>query len=317
MHCLNLLDNLKAMTIFDSRRLEIFSITLQAGSISGAADETAQSPSAVSQQLRRLEEEVGQPLLRRRPRGVVPTEAGLVLAEHARKILRSMEAAQADLDDLTAGRRGSIIIGAFPSIASSFLPNVLERFSNKYPSVSLSIRSNRIDTLVAELERGKTHIGLLWDNPWRPFKSDVLRTEELFREPFVVLVSKHHPLASREFVRMTDLASESWIVRAARHPVVEILDRAATAAGFRPAISMYANDYQEAQAMVSAGIGIAMAPQSAVTIKHPNVDILSLGTESPERRILVGQREEKVYSAAEVAFRTVLVETARESLDYR
>lgn len=139
------------MATFDSRRLEIFSTIIQTGSITAAADETAQTPSAVSQQLRRLEEEVGQPLLRRRPRGVVPTEAGLVLAEHARKILRSMDAAQSDLDDLTAGRRGSIIIGAFPSIASSFLPKALERFTSQYPSVSLSIRSNRIDTLVAEL----------------------------------------------------------------------------------------------------------------------------------------------------------------------
>lgn len=301
------------MATFDSRRLEIFSIIIQTGSITAAADETAQTPSAVSQQLRRLEEEVGQPLLRRRPRGVVPTEAGLVLAEHARKILRSMDAAQSDLDDLTAGRRGSIIIGAFPSIASSFLPKALERFTSQYPSVSLSIRSNRIDTLVAELERGQTHIGLLWDNPWRPFTSDILRTEELFREPFVVLVSKHHPLAGEQYVKMTDLASESWIVRAAEHPVVEVLDRAATTAGFRPAISMYANDYQEAQAMVSAGIGIAMAPESALTIKHPSVNILSLGEQAPERRILIGQREEKVYSAAEVAFRTALIETARQT----
>ena len=76
---------------------------------------------------------------------------------------------------------------------------------------------------------------------------------------------------------------------------------------------MYANDYQEAQAMVSAGIGIAMAPESALTIKHPSVNILSLGEQAPERRILIGQREEKVYSAAEVAFRTALIETARQT----
>lgn len=305
------------MAIFDSRRLEIFAATVQSGSITAAADEIAQTPSAVSQQLRRLEEEVGQPLLRRRPRGVIPTEAGLVLAEHARKILNSMDAAQADLDDLTTGKRGSIQIGAFPSIASSFLATVIERFSNQYPSVSLSIRSNRIDTLVAELERGQTHIGLLWDTPWRPFHSDIIRTEELFREPYVVLVSQHHRLAKYKSIEMATLASESWIVRAAGHPVVEVLDRAATSAGFRPEISMYANDYQEAQAMVSAGIGIALAPVAAVTIKHPGVRTLSLGDSAPERRILVGQRDEKVYAPAEVAFRTALFETANLSTKER
>lgn len=298
------------MAIFDSRRLEIFATTVRTGSITAAADEVAQTASAVSQQLRRLEDEVGQPLLRRRPRGVVPTEAGLVLAEHARKILNSMDAAQADLDDLTTGKKGSIVIGAFPSIASSFLAKVIERFSSQYPSVSLSIRSNRIDTLVTELERGQTHIGLLWDNPWRPFESDIIRTEELFREQYVVLVSNHHRLSSQESVKLTDLSADPWIVRANEHPVVEVLERSATSAGFNPEISMYANDYQEAQAMVSAGIGIALAPVAAVTLKHPGVRALSLGADAPERRILVGQRDEKIYSPAEVAFRTALFETA-------
>ncbi|MFC7401695.1 LysR family transcriptional regulator [Citricoccus sp. GCM10030269] len=300
------------MTVFDTKRLEVFVHTVEAGSITAAADELAYTASAVSQQLRRLEQEAGQPLLRRRSRGIVPTEAGLVLAAHARKILRQMDAARADLDDLTTGKRGTLVIGAFPTVAASFLPLVLERFSSQYPSVSLSIRSTRIDQLVTDLERGQTHLSLLWDHPWRPFKTDGIKVDELFREPFVILVSAHHRLSEAPEVSMADLAQESWVVRAARHPVVEVLDRAATAAGFRPSIAMYANDYQEAQAMVSAGIGVALAPESAVTIKHPGVSVLSLGREAPERRIMVGQREERVYSPAEVAFRAALLETVRE-----
>lgn len=302
---------LKAMTYFDTRRLEIFVHTIGRGSITGAAEELAYTASAVSQQLRRLEQEAGQPLLRRRPRGVVPTEAGMVLAAHARKILRQLDAARSDLDDLTAGKRGTLVIGAFPTVAASFLPLVIERFASRYPAVELSIRSTRLDTLVADLERGNTHISLLWDHPWRPFDAEGINVEELFREPFVLLVSQHHPLADVEEVAMSDLRRESWVVRAAEHPVVEVLDRAATAAGFHPVISMYANDYQEAQAMVSAGIGVALAPRSALTIKHPGVRILSLGEDAPIRRIMVGQREERVYSPAEVAFRSTLLETVR------
>ncbi|WP_029090451.1 LysR family transcriptional regulator [Brevibacterium album] len=299
------------MVTFDSKRLEVFVRTVETGSITAAADLLAYTPSAVSQQLRRLEQEVGQPLLRRRPRGVVPTEAGMVMAAHARKILRQMDAAQSDLDDLTAGKRGSLVIGAFPSVASSFLPLVIERFTSQYPAVSLSIRSTRIDQLVTDLERGFTHLALLWDHPWRPFDREGIRIEELFREPFVVLASQHHALAGAAEVRMEDLARESWVVRAEEHPVVEVLDRAATAAGFRPSIAMYANDYQEAQAMVSAGIGVALAPSSAVTLTHPGIRVLSLGESAPERRIMVGQREERVYSPAEVAFRAALLDSVR------
>lgn len=299
------------MENFDTKRLEVFVRIVEASSITAAAGELAYTPSAVSQQLRRLEQEVGQPLLRRRPRGVVPTEAGMVLAAHARKILRQMDAARADLNDLTSGKRGSLVIGAFPTVASSLLPLVIERFAGQYPSVSLSIRSTRIDQLVTDLERGQTHLALLWDHPWRPFSTDGIKVEELFSEPFVVLVSKHHRLGAVHEVDMAELAQESWVVRAAQHPVVEVLNRAATAAGFHPTISMYANDYQEAQAMVSAGIGVALAPTSAVTIKHPGVTVLSLGEAAPVRRIMVGQREERVYSPAEVAFKSALLETLR------
>lgn len=303
------------MRIFDSRRLQIFVRTVEVGSITAAAEDLTYTPSAVSQQLRRLEQEVGQPLLRRRPRGIVPTEAGMVLAAHARRILRQMEAAQSDLDDLTAGKRGSLVIGAFPSVASSFLPLVIEKFSSQYPAVTLSIRSTRIDQLVSDLEKGVTHLALLWDHPWRPFEEDGIQVVELYREPFVVLVSQHHRLADAGSVRMEDLSQESWVVRAAEHPVIEVLERAATTAGFRPSIAMYANDYQEAQAMVSAGIGVALAPTSATAVVHPGVRILSLGDAAPERRVMVGQRAERVYSPAEVAFKSALLETVDEWKD--
>lgn len=292
--------------MFDSKRLEVLVRVVESGSVTAAAEELSYTASAISQQLRRLEREVGQPLIRRKSRGVVPTEAGMVLTGHARKVLRQMAAAESDLADLAGGRRGSLVVGAFPTVAASFLPRVIDTFTSQYPAVSLSIRSARFDALLADLERGVTHISLLWDHPWRPFRADDIRVEPLFHEPFVLLVSRNHRLAEAENARMEDLSRESWVVRAEEHPVVEVLDRAAAAAGFRPSISMYANDYQEAQAMVSVGIGIAIVPRSAVVIQHPGVRVLGLGTQAPSRRVLVGQREERVYSPAEMAFRTVL-----------
>lgn len=86
--------------LFDMRRLALLLEVVEQGSITAAADLMMYSPSAVSQQLRKLEQEVGQPLLNRRSRGVVPTEAGQVLAGHARQIIRQMRAAQSDLDQI-------------------------------------------------------------------------------------------------------------------------------------------------------------------------------------------------------------------------
>jgi DNA-binding transcriptional LysR family regulator len=255
---------------------------------------------------------VGQPLLNRRSRGVVPTEAGQMLAGHARKIVRQMHAAQSDLNQLAGLNRGSLTVGTFPTLAGSFLPIVIRAFKKRYPSIGLSLRSARFDELVADLESGVTGLCLLWDYPWNPFHDDAIRVTEVFRESTVVLVARGHRLEGRKQVSMEDLRNESWIVRAEAHPVVEVLQRSAHDAGFEPAIAFQANDYQEAQAMVSVGMGVAMVPKTAVALQHPDVRVLSLGEAAPLRRVLLAQRQDKVYAPAEVAFHSTLLEIARE-----
>jgi LysR family transcriptional activator of glutamate synthase operon len=106
--------NDESRDLFDIRRLALLVEVVEQGSITAAAELMMYTPSAVSQQLRKLEQEVGQPLLNRRSRGVVPTEAGQVLAGHARKIVGQMRAAQSDLDQIAGLKRGSLTIGTFP-----------------------------------------------------------------------------------------------------------------------------------------------------------------------------------------------------------
>ena len=303
--------------LFDIRRLALLLEVVEQGSITAAAELRMYSPSAVSQQLRKLEQEVGQPLLNRRSRGVVPTEAGQMLAGHARKIVRQMQAAQSDLNQIAGLKRGSLTVGTFPTLAGSFMPIVIRAFKKRYPAIGLSLRSARFDELVADLESGITGLCLLWDYPWNPFHDDSIRVTEVFRESTVVLVARGHRLAEREQITMEDLRNESWIVRAEAHPAVEVLQRSAHEAGFEPAIAFLANDYQEAQAMVSVGMGVAMVPKTAVALQHPDVKVLSLGDAAPLRRVLLAQRQDKVYAPAEVAFHSTLLEIARErSGDY-
>jgi len=301
-----------AQNLFDMRRLALLVEVVEQGSITAAADLMMYTPSAVSQQLRKLEQEVGQPLLNRRSRGVVPTEAGQLLAEHARKIIRQMHAAQSDLDQITGLKRGSLTIGTFPTLAGSFLPMVIRVFKKRYPAISLFVRSARFDELVADLEAGVTGLCLLWDYPWNRFHDESVRVTEVLQESTVILVARGHALASREEVTMEELRNESWIVRAEAHPVVEVLQRSAHDAGFEPTIGFLANDYQEAQAMVSVGMGVAMVPKTAVALQHPDVRVLRLRPGAPQRRVLLAQRQDKIYAPAEVAFHSTLLEIARE-----
>lgn len=294
--------------MYDARKFPAFIKVIELGSVSAAADELSYTPSAISQQLKKLEAEVGLPLLWRTQQGLVPTEAGLLLAEHARRVMRQLSAAQSDIADLSSGRKGRLSIGAFPTVAASFLPLVIDEFKRRYPAVDLVIRSARLDKIVRELEEGVVQMALLWDYPWDPFAREGIATTEIYSESFVVLVSLNHRLASRDSVNLEQLAGENWVTRGDDHPVVEVIERYSSHAGYRPKIAMYANDYQETQAMVSVGIGVAIAPRSALVVQHPGVKILNIESELPERRVLLGQREERAFSPLEMAFKSVLME---------
>lgn len=297
--------------MLDVKRLQVLLSVVELGSVTAAADALVYTPSAVSQQLRRLEREVGQPLLRRHARGMSPTDAGLVLAAHARTVLRQLAAAEADLVEIAGLRRGRLALGTFPTVASSFLPQAVLRFRERHPAIGLDIRSERLPQLIEWLENGTVDLSLIWDYPWQRLDPSGLDLTELFVDPTVLMVSAEHRLARRRRVAMADLAEESWIVRL-EHPVVEVLHRAAMAAGFEPRVSFRANDYQEAQAMVGIGVGVTLAPRTAVLNRLPNVRVISLGTTAAARRVLVAHRRDRVDSPAESAFHALLVELGAE-----
>jgi DNA-binding transcriptional LysR family regulator len=292
--------------MLDVKRLQVLLSVVDLGSVTAAADALVYTPSAVSQQLRRLEREVGQPLLRRHARGMSPTDAGEVLAAHARTVIRQLSAAEADLAEIAGLRQGRLTLGTFPTVASSFLPLAVRRFRELHPAIRLDILSARQPQLIEWLENGAVDLSLLWDYEWQRLDSAVLNLTELFSDPTVLVVSAEHRLARRRRVAMADLANEKWVIRV-DHPVVEVLHRAAVAAGFEPEISFRASDYQEAQAMVGIGFGVALAPRTAVLNRLPNVRAISLGTTVAARRVLVGHRRDRVDSPAEAAFHELLV----------
>ncbi|MET4079634.1 LysR substrate-binding domain-containing protein [Janibacter sp. UYMM211] len=297
--------------MLDVSRLQVLLHVIEEGSVTAAAARLQYSPSAVSQQLRRLEREVGQPLLTRHARGMVPTEAGQVLAGHARKVVRQLTAAEADLAEIAGLRRGQLSIGTFATVGSSFVPLAVQRFRQLYPSIRMHIHSDREQGLIDKLEEGEVGLSLLWDYEWRRIDPSQVALTTLFEDPTVLVVAADHPLAGERSVHMRDLADEGWIIRSEQHAVVEVLHRSAAAAGFEPRISFEANDYQEAQAMVSVGFGVALAPRTALTNKHPGVRIVSLGDSAPPRRIVVAHRHDRVRAPAEIAFHEVLLDMAQ------
>ncbi|MFE2738281.1 LysR family transcriptional regulator [Streptomyces sp. NPDC059349] len=303
------------------RRLLLLAEVAERGSLTAAAEALSMTTSAASQQMSLLEREAGQPLIERLPRGARTTAAGAALAERGRAIRRELQAAEADLEAFGHLDRGVVALGSFPTASASLLPLALTRFRRAHPQVRTVVRAGVLAQLREMLHTGEVELSLLWDYDWNRVDDDQLILTPLLEDPTVLVVPTSSPLVSSDHVRLSDLADQEWIIRAENHPVADVLRRACRQAGFEPRIAYASHDYQEAQAMVAAGLGLALAPRLALTNRRSDVRLLSLSSEqsardiAPIRRILLARPAQRASTPAAQAMARVLHTVARGFTD--
>ncbi|MBT2565865.1 LysR family transcriptional regulator [Arthrobacter sp. ISL-85] len=284
------------MAILDLHRLHVLREVGRSGSLTSAAAALSFTTSAVSQQIAKLEQEMGVVLIERHPRGVVLTAAGHALLRYADDIDRTVEAARAEMGEFAGLRRGQLRLGTFPTVGASLMPDVVLEFRARHPEVAVTVVSARRDGLLERLRRREIELTLLWDYPWQQIEDPDLTLIRLMNDPTVLLVPRDHAVAKLASVRIGSLSDQEWVVRD-EHPVADVLSRVCRDAGFEPRIAFAANDYQETQGMVAAGIGIALAPRLALTALRPDVVAVPLAG-SPKRRILLAHLANRRLSPA-------------------
>lgn len=298
----------------DVKRMFLLADVARHGSITAAAHALAYTPSAISQQVKLFEGEVKLPLLERHPRGVRLTDAGRVVVDAADKIRRLLQAADNELAEIAGLRRGSLRLGAFPTAGASLVPVAITEFQLRHPEVDLSVRSARLAEMLRLLEGREIDVALLWDYPWcrieKAADPTVVATRHLLDDPMEVVVARTHRHARRRRVRLAELAGERWIIRADAHPGAEVLVRACHTAGFEPNVSFEAHDYQEAQAMVAVGLGVALIPRLALTSMREDVTAIPLGETAPVRRVLLARLAERWHTPASDAMAATFEEVA-------
>lgn len=299
------------MADLDLHRLHLLREVSRFGSLTSAATALSFTTSAVSQQIAKLEHEVGVALIDRHPRGVVLTDAGQALLRYADDIDRTIEAARAEMGEFAGLRRGQLRMGTFPTVGASLMPDVVLAFRASHPEIAVTVVSARRDGLLERLRRRDIELTLLWDYPWERIEDEDLSLIRLMNDPTMLLVPNDHPVAARRSVRIDMLRDQEWIVRD-EHPVADVLSRVCHDAGFEPRIAFAANDYQETQGMVAAGIGIALAPQLALSALRPDIIAVPL-TGSPTRRILLAHLANRRLSPAGQQAASVFRSTAKRS----
>lgn len=300
------------MADLDVRRLALLADVARQGSISAAAKAAGYTPSAVSQQIGKLEREAGQPLLERHARGITLTDGGRALVARADRIDREIRAARAELDEIAGLRSGSVRLGSFPTASASLLPLAVKEFGLQHPGVTVSVRSALRAQLIELLQVRDVELALLWDYTWDRIEDNTLDLLPLLDDPTALLVSADHRLAKRVAVPLAELARERWVTRADHHPLGEVLRRVTGRAGLEPRISFEAHDYHEVQAMVAVGLGVALAPRTALANLRDDVRVIAVSPDAPVRRIMLARLSGRRLTPAEEGMQREFVRAARK-----
>ncbi|WP_413250160.1 LysR family transcriptional regulator [Sinomonas flava] len=296
----------------DIRRMLVLVEVARAGSLTAAAERLNYTVSAVSQQIGQLEDEAGQPLVERRPRGVTLTESGQAVVRHAEQIERAVRAAHEELGEISGLRRGTLRLGTIPTVTESFLSEAIAAFREHHPQIDLRVHSAARSDIGHLLASREIDLAITWTREEEESSEAAgARTELIRRDPSILLVPAGHPLAGRRSVRMEELRHEPWIIRTSSN-VLALLQDACEAAGFSPVVSFEARSYQEAQAMVAVGMGIALVPQlSLYSLREDIAVITAISPRPPARRIVLARRRSERLSPAGTAMGTILLETGR------
>ncbi len=273
--------------MLDLRRLQVLSAVVDGGSITAAAAALGYTASAVSQSMAALERETGTVLLEKVGRGVRPTPAGLLLAEHAEAVMARLREAEAALGALRAGQAGRLRLAAFATAGATLVPQALAWFRAGHRAVEIDLDVAETDEALARLRAGRIDLAVIAVDTPPPTEADpaLVRTH-LLDDPYRVILPRTHRLAGRRAIALADLADDPWIATAsARCNSRAIVTGVCGRAGFNPRFAIEADEFATALGFVSAGLGVALLPLLAVGSIPDNVRVRRLREDEPVRHV--------------------------------
>jgi DNA-binding transcriptional LysR family regulator len=232
------------------------------GSVGAAAEALQLTPSAVSQQLAKLERETHSRLVERNGRGVRLTDAAVLLADHAADILSRVEHAASELEAYRGQVVGRLSIAAFATAARGLLPDALRLLAERYPELAVRLIELEPPESVRDLSRGSFDLAVVQDWHSLPLAlPEGLRREPLVEDVADLVLPKGHPLAQRLTVDLRRLADEPWICSPPGAVCHDLLVQTIRSYDAEPRIVHVAAEYETQLALVAAGFGLAIVPR--------------------------------------------------------
>ncbi|MET9432019.1 MULTISPECIES: LysR family transcriptional regulator [unclassified Streptomyces] len=243
-------------------RLRTLDAVARHGSVTGAADGLHVTTSAVSQQLAKLEREVGQQLVAKNGRGVRLTDAGQLLADHAARILSQVELAQADIEAQRGQVVGEVRLAGFPTAARGLFPAAIGRLRRDHPDLCVRTSELEPERGIEHVMRGDMDLAVVldWSNKPLPVPGALAR-EPLLDDAADVALPADHPLAGRAEVDLEEFADDDWVSWPQGEFCYEWLMFTLRSKGIEPRIAHLAGEHHTQLALIQAGLGVCVTPR--------------------------------------------------------
>jgi LysR family hydrogen peroxide-inducible transcriptional activator len=281
------------------QQLRYFCAIVDTGSFSRAAQQTHVSQPSLSQQIRKLEDELGARLFDRLGRTVRLTEMGQVFLPRARTVLRDLETARSEVVERKETIAGPVLVGVIPTIAPYFLPPVLAEFSKSFPQVRVTVVEEITPLLLEKLRSGPMDAAIV-ALPL-PFRIQEFLSITLMEEKLYAVLPRRHPMAKRRSLALEELEDDPFLLLRDGHCFRETAVAACKRARLSPKIVFEGGQFGSILGMVSSGLGVSIVPAMALE-KRAGCRFVPLSDERAARAIGIVTLKGKSRTRAAQAF---------------
>lgn len=232
----------------------------ETGSFSRAAERCQIAQPSLSQQVLKLEEELGGRLFDRLGRSIRLTESGRAFLPHAQAILGQVDAARASVASDHADVRGKVTLGAIPTVAPYLVPRYTVAFTERFPDARLRIVEETTPILLSGLRDLSIDFALLA----LPLRHKDLDLRPIRTEPLLAALPEKHPLASNDSLSLAELRGEPLLMLRDGHCFRDLSLAFCRSANVNPKIAFESGQFSSILGMVAAGVGLSLVPEMAI-----------------------------------------------------
>ena len=261
-------------------QLRYFCAVADTGSFSRAAEQSHVAQPSLSQQIMKLEDELGARLFDRLGRSVRLTDLGRTFLPRARAVLREVEAAKGEVREQKDSICGPVTVGVIPTVAPYFLPPHLTEFTRQFPEAQLTVVEEITPVLLERLRASKVDVALLA----LPIRGHEFETHALLTEPLFAALPRSHKLARHASLSLKDLRAEPFLLLRDGHCFRDTAVAACDRARLTPQVIFESGQFSSILSMVGAGMGVSIVPEMAVE-KHQGCRYVRIADSEATRTI--------------------------------